>query len=88
IPPQMSHLSIPLDLNPYLMHSLGAYPINNTNTESLPGYTTFDFKMRVPLSDNLILTGSVDNLFDQRYQLFPGYPDGGRVFQVGLNSTF
>lgn len=24
-----------------LMHSLGAYPINNTNTESLPGYTTF-----------------------------------------------
>jgi vitamin B12 transporter len=71
-----------------LMHSLGAYPINNTNTESLPGYTTFDFKMRVPLSDNLTLTGSVDNLFDQRYQLFPGYPDGGRVFQVGLNSTF
>ncbi|WP_223280236.1 TonB-dependent receptor plug domain-containing protein [Nostoc sp. PA-18-2419] len=71
-----------------LIHSLGAYPINNTNTESLPGYTTFDFKMRVPLSDNLILTGSVDNLFDQRYQLFPGYPDGGRVFQVGLSSTF
>ncbi|MDZ7968037.1 MAG: TonB-dependent receptor [Nostoc sp. DedSLP03] len=71
-----------------LMHSLGAYPINNTNTESLPGYTTFDFKMRVPLSDNLIFTGSVDNIFDRRYQLFPGYPDGGRVFQVGLSSTF
>lgn len=71
-----------------LMHSLGAYPINNTNTESLPGYTTFDFKIRVPLSDNFVLTGSVDNIFDQRYQLFPGFPDAGRVFQVGLNAIF
>ncbi|WP_225226000.1 TonB-dependent receptor plug domain-containing protein [Komarekiella delphini-convector] len=71
-----------------LMHSLGAYPTNNTNTEFLSGYTTFDFKMRVSLSDNLILTGSLDNIFNQRYQLFPGYPDEGRVFQVGLSSTF
>ena len=70
------------------MHSLGAYPTNNTNTEFLSGYTTFDFKMRVNLSNNLILTGSVDNIFNQRYQLFPGYPDGGRVFQVGLSSIF
>lgn len=70
------------------MHSLGAYPINNTNTESLSGYTTFDWKMRVTLSDTLVLTGSVDNIFNQRYQLFPGFPDGGRVFQVGLSSTF
>ncbi|WP_442942312.1 TonB-dependent receptor plug domain-containing protein [Nostoc sp.] len=71
-----------------LMHSLGAYPINNTNTESLSGYTTFDWKMRVTLSDTLVLTGSLDNIFNQRYQLFPGFPDGGRVFQVGLSSTF
>lgn len=71
-----------------LMHSLGAYPINNTNTESFPGYTTFDFKVRVPLSNNFVLTGNVDNIFSQRYQLFPGYPDAGRVFQVGLNATF
>ncbi|MEH2338701.1 TonB-dependent receptor plug domain-containing protein [Nostoc sp.] len=71
-----------------LMHSLGAYPINNTNTESLSGYTTFDWKMRVSISDTLVLTGSGDNIFNQRYQLFPGFPDGGRVFQVGLSSTF
>ncbi|MEH2277479.1 MAG: TonB-dependent receptor [Nostoc sp.] len=71
-----------------LMHSLGTYLINNTNTESLSGYTTFDWKMRVTLSDTLVLTGSVDNIFNQRYQLFPGFPDGGRVFQVGLSSTF
>ncbi len=71
-----------------LMHSLGSYPINNTNTESLSGYTTFYFKTRITLSDNLVFTGSVDNILNQRYQLFPGYPDAGRVFQVGLNATF
>ncbi|AFY50220.1 outer membrane cobalamin receptor protein [Nostoc sp. PCC 7524] len=71
-----------------LMNSLNGYPTNNINTEFLSGYTTFDLKMRVPISDSLILTGSLDNLFDQRYQLFPGYPDGGMVFQVGLSSRF
>ncbi|UKP00277.1 TonB-dependent receptor plug domain-containing protein [Nostoc sp. UHCC 0870] len=71
-----------------LMNSLNGYPTNNINTEFLSGYTTFDLKMRVPISDSLVLTGSLDNLFDQRYQLFPGFPDGGRVFQVGLNSRF
>lgn len=72
----------------FLMHSLGAYPTNNTNTESLSGYTTFDIKLRIPLSEQLTINGSVDNIFDQRYQLFAGYPDAGRVFQVGLNWKF
>ncbi|NJM24055.1 MAG: TonB-dependent receptor [Richelia sp. SM1_7_0] len=71
-----------------LMHSLGSYPTNNTNTESLPGYTTFDFKLRVPVSTNLALNGSVENIFDQRFQLFPGYPDAGRIVQVGMNYKF
>lgn len=70
------------------MHSLGKYPTNNTNTEFLAGYTTFDVKLRVPLSDNLVVNGSVDNIFNQRYQLFAGFPDAGRVFQVGLNYKF
>lgn len=71
-----------------LMHSLGSYPTNNTNTESLPGYTTFDFKLRVPVSENLALNGSVENIFDQRFQLFPGFPDAGRIIQVGMNYKF
>lgn len=71
-----------------VMHSLGKYPTNNTNTEFLTGYTTFDVKLRVPLSDNLAVNGSVDNIFNQRYQLFAGFPDAGRVFQVGLNWKF
>ncbi len=72
----------------FLMRSLSGYPTNNTNTEFLSGYTTFDTKLRISLSDNLVLSGSVDNIFNQRYQLFAGFPDAGRVFQVGLRSTF
>ena len=71
-----------------LMHSLGSYPTNNINTESLPGYTTFDFKLRVPVSQNMAINGSVENIFDQRYQLFPGFPDAGRIVQVGMNYKF
>jgi vitamin B12 transporter len=71
-----------------LMHSLSSYPTNNTNTEFLSGYTTFDVKLRIPLSDAFVITGSVDNIFNQRYQLFAGYPDAGRVFQVGLRARF
>ncbi|WP_088240444.1 TonB-dependent receptor plug domain-containing protein [Calothrix rhizosoleniae] len=71
-----------------LMHSLGAYPTNNSNTESLAGYTTFDFKVRVPLSNTFVVTGNLDNIFNQRYQVFPGFPDAGRVFQVGVNAKF
>ncbi|MBF2064888.1 MAG: TonB-dependent receptor [Calothrix sp. C42_A2020_038] len=71
-----------------LMNSLGGYPTNNTNTESLAGYTTFDAKTRIPLSQTFTLNASVDNIFNQRYQLFPGFPDAGRVFQVGLSANF
>ncbi len=71
-----------------LMHSLGSYPTNNTNTESLPGYTTFDFKLRVPVSENLALNGSIENILDRRFQLFPGFPDAGRIVQAGVNYKF
>lgn len=68
-----------------LMHSLEDYPIDNTNTEFLPGYTTIDLKLRVPIQENLTLNGSIENIFDRRFQLFPGFPDGGRNLQVGLS---
>ncbi|KST61970.1 TonB-dependent receptor plug domain-containing protein [Mastigocoleus testarum] len=71
-----------------LMRSLGRYPTNNTNTESLPGYTTFDFKLRVPVSKNLAFNGSIENILDRRFQLFPGFPDAGRIVQAGVNYKF
>jgi vitamin B12 transporter len=71
-----------------LFNSLGSYPTNNTNTESLPGYTTLDFRARVPLNRSLTLSAGVENIFNQRYELFAGFPDGGRTMQVGLNYQF
>ena len=59
-----------------------------TNTESLPGYTTFDFKLRVPVSEKLALNGSLENIFYQRFQLFPGFPDAGRIVQIVMNYKF
>ena len=70
------------------MHSLSSYPTNNTNTESLPGYTTFDFKLRVPVSENLVLNGSVENIFDNKFQFLPGYPDAGRSLQESMKYKF
>jgi len=71
-----------------ILKSLGGYFINNSNTDSLPGYTTVDFKTRIPLSDNVNLTGGIDNIFDKQYEQFPGFPALGRNFRVGVNATF
>ncbi|MBE9222564.1 TonB-dependent receptor [Cyanobacterium stanieri LEGE 03274] len=71
-----------------ILKSLGGYFVNNTNTDSLPGYTTVDFKTRIPFSANVTLTGGIDNIFDQQYEQFPGFPAVGRNFRVGVSATF
>ncbi|WP_366914279.1 hypothetical protein [Mastigocoleus sp. MO_188.B34] len=40
------------------------------------------------MSNKFVVTGSLDNIFNQRYQLFSGFPDAGRVFQVSVNAKF
>lgn len=71
-----------------LLHNIGKFFTNNTNTESLPAYTTVDFKLRFPLGQKLTINGSLDNIFDQQYQVYPGYPGIGRSARIGLNLTF
>lgn len=71
-----------------ILRSLSSYFVNNTNTESLPGYTTVDLKLRIPLGRTVVFTGSLDNLFDEQYEQYPGYPAVGRSFRVGINATF
>jgi len=70
------------------LRSVAGYPTNNTNTESLAGYTTLDFRFRLPLGDRLTLFGGVENLLDQRYQVFAGFPDGGRSWRLGVSGAF
>ncbi|MGG6293655.1 TonB-dependent receptor plug domain-containing protein [Leptolyngbya sp. AN02str] len=71
-----------------VLRSLSRYFVNNTNTESLPGYTTVDFKLRIPLGRTVIFNGNLDNLFDEQYEQYPGYPAVGRSFRVGISARF
>ncbi|MBF2056227.1 MAG: TonB-dependent receptor [Cyanobacterium sp. T60_A2020_053] len=71
-----------------LLRNSSSYFINNSNTSSLPGYTTLDLKARIPLSANVTLTGGIDNIFAQEYEQFPGFPALGRSVRVGVNAKF
>lgn len=71
-----------------IIRYLSSYFVNNTNTESLPGYTTVDLKLRFPIGDSFAFTGSLDNLFDHQYEQFPGFPAVGRSFRLGVSATF
>ncbi len=71
-----------------LLRNLGSFFVNNTNTQSLPGYTSIDLKFRVPVDRFLSVSGGIDNLFDQQYQQFPGFPGVGRSFRLGVSYRF
>jgi vitamin B12 transporter len=71
-----------------ILSNLSDYFVNNTNTESLPGYTTVDLKLRIPLGQTVVFNGSLDNLFDEQYEQYPGYPAVGRSFRAGISATF
>jgi vitamin B12 transporter len=61
---------------------------DNTNTQFLDGFSTVDFRFRVPLTRNLSFDGGVENIFDERFQLFPGFPNLGRSLRAGVSATF
>ncbi|AFY93375.1 TonB-dependent receptor [Chamaesiphon minutus] len=72
------------------LNSLSGYPTNNTNTEFLSGFTSFDFNFVAPMNSDrsVTLNASVQNIFDQRYELFAGFPDAGRTFRTGIDWKF
>lgn len=73
------------------MKNMGDRFTNKQNSSSLPAYTTFDVRARYPISKNVNLTASVENLFDEDFILYQGFgtfPGVGRRFQVGINAKF
>lgn len=63
-------------------------PTNNANTQFLSGFSTVDFRFKVPFTRNISLDGGVENILDERFQLFPGFPNLGRSFRLGVSANF
>ena len=74
----------------FALNSLSGYPTENKNIEFLPGFTSFDANLVAPLNADrsLNLNASVQNIFNQRYELFAGFPDAGRTFRTGIDWKF
>ena len=61
---------------------------DNANTETLENYTTVDLKLRVPLRKGLAINASWNNVFDEHFQEYPGYPGLGSDFRIGIGGQF
>ncbi|WP_405117521.1 TonB-dependent receptor (plasmid) [Phaeobacter sp. BS23] len=57
-------------------------------TAELPDYTTVDVAAQYELTDNVVLTGRVTNLFDEDYADVWGYAKRGRAAYVGVRASF
>jgi vitamin B12 transporter len=66
------------------LRNVGDRFTSNANTEKLTGYTTVDLKLRVPFHDRWSLDASLNNILDEAFQEYPGYPGVGRNFQLGV----
>jgi iron complex outermembrane receptor protein len=56
--------------------------------KTLSGFVTADAKVMVTLKKYLTLEGGVKNIFDENYELSPGYPREGRTFFAGMRVVF
>lgn len=70
------------------MHNISEYFVDNANTESLDGYRTVDLKLQVPVNDNFKINVSLNNIFDEDYEVSPGFPGLSRNFQTSVKLKF
>lgn len=56
--------------------------------DNLPGYTTVDLSLRVPVVQQVILNAYIDNLLGTYFERSYGGPAPGINFRVGLTSKF
>ncbi|MBB96783.1 MAG: TonB-dependent receptor [Rhodobacteraceae bacterium] len=57
-------------------------------TEELPDFVTVSVAAQYELTDNLVLTGRIHNLFDEDYSDVWGYASRGRSAYIGLRAAF
>ncbi|MEN9252957.1 MAG: TonB-dependent receptor, partial [Thermostichales cyanobacterium BF3_bins_165] len=70
------------------LRQVGAFFTNNTNTSQLPGYTTLALRAGIPLAAGVVLDVGVENLLDQQYEVFPGFPGVGTTVRAGVRAAF
>ena len=57
-------------------------------TAELPDYTTVNVSAQYELTESVVLTGRVTNLFDEEYSDVWGYAKRGRAAYVGVRASF
>lgn len=81
VPGNKANLALDADLKRAFLHvgiqAVGRRYSDETDTTQLGGYTEASMKLSVPIARNLNFFGTVDNLFDHRYQVLTGYPMPG-----------
>jgi Outer membrane cobalamin receptor protein len=90
VPGNKANLAIDVDLKRAFLHvgmqAVGKRYTTTAHSAQLGGYTEAGMKLSVPVMRNLNFFGTVDNLFNHRYQVLTGYPmpgingAGGLVF--------
>jgi len=71
-----------------LLHYIGEFFVDNANTETLGDYVSVDLKAQIPIGDNVVINASLNNLFDEQIELYPGYPGLSRNAQASVRWTF
>lgn len=76
----------------HIAHLLSSYQLNQypikTIIERQPPYTLINAKIQLQLSHHLGLSLTVENLFDETYEILKEYPMPGRTFSSGLQCRF
>ncbi|WP_343328071.1 hypothetical protein [Leisingera sp. MMG026] len=57
-------------------------------TAELPDYTTVNVSAQYDLTDKVVLTGRITNLFDEEYSDVWGYAKRGRAAYIGVKAAF
>lgn len=71
-----------------LLHYIGEFFVDNANTETLGDYVTVDLKTQIPIGENVVLNASLNNLFDENFELYPGYPGLSRNARASIRWIF
>jgi iron complex outermembrane receptor protein len=92
IPRHKVNYALQLDAGRMYVHfggsTIGRRWADAARRSQLAGYTTATLKLSVPFKRRYTASAMVDNLFNRRYEVMPGYPMPGVNGLVGFNLQF